>query len=69
LRGPSCERTRPRSAGCGLCCPGSKQQRDELPRTREGTLYRAGYGGRVHGRGNANAADRKQAEATNVRPA
>ena len=46
-----------------------KQQRDEAPRTRAGTLWQAGYGGRIRGRGNENAADQKQAEASNVRPA
>ncbi len=44
-----------------------RQQRDEPPRTREGTLYRPGESGRVHGRGDDNAADRKAAEASNTR--
>jgi short-subunit dehydrogenase len=46
-----------------------RQQRDEPPHAREGTLYRAGETGRVHGRGNENAADRKAARDSNVRPA
>ncbi len=46
-----------------------RQQRAEAPRSREGTLYRAGESGRIHGRGNANAADAAQAKAMNTRPA
>jgi hypothetical protein len=46
-----------------------RQQRDEAPRhPREGTLYRAGESGRIHGRGNANAADTADAKALNTRP-
>jgi short-subunit dehydrogenase len=44
-----------------------RQQRNEMPRSREGTLYRAGESGRVHGRGNANAADAQTAKALNRR--
>jgi len=44
-----------------------RQQRNEMPRSREGTLYRAGESGRVHGRGNANAADTQAAKALNTR--
>jgi NADP-dependent 3-hydroxy acid dehydrogenase YdfG len=46
-----------------------RQQRDEAPHAREGTLYRAGESGRIQGRGNANTTDTKQAEAMNTRPA
>lgn len=46
-----------------------RQQRDEPPRSREGTLYRPGESGRIHGRGNANAADTGEAKALNTRPA
>src|SRR3990167_2498121 len=45
-----------------------RQQRNEPPRTREGTLYTAGETGLVYGRGNQNAADTDQAMALNVRP-
>ena len=44
-----------------------RQQREEAPHAREGTLYRAGESGRIHGRGNENAADRKAAMASNTR--
>ncbi len=46
-----------------------RQQRNEAPHSREGTLYAAGQSGRVHGRGNENAADRQAARASNVRSA
>jgi NADP-dependent 3-hydroxy acid dehydrogenase YdfG len=46
-----------------------RQQRDEAPHAREGTLYRAGESGRVRGRGNVNTTDTAQAEAMNTRPA
>jgi NADP-dependent 3-hydroxy acid dehydrogenase YdfG len=46
-----------------------RQQRDEPPHSREGTLYRAGESGRIHGRGNENAADTTQARESNVHPA
>ena len=47
-----------------------RQQRDEAPQhSREGTLYRAGESGRIHGRGNENAADSKVARESNTRPA
>ena len=46
-----------------------RQQREEAPHAREGTLYRAGESGRVHGRGNDNAADPKKAKASNTREA
>jgi short-subunit dehydrogenase len=45
-----------------------RQQRDEAPQSREGTLYRAGECGRVKGRGNDNAADSAQARESNRRP-
>jgi short-subunit dehydrogenase len=44
-----------------------RQQREEAPHAREGTLYRPGESGRIHGRGNDNAADTKQAKASNTR--
>jgi len=46
-----------------------RQQRDEPPHEREGTLYRAGESGRIHGRGDQNAADRKEARDSNLRTA
>ena len=46
-----------------------RQQRDEPPHTREGTLYRPGESGRTHGRGGENAAKRSEAAASNTRPA
>ena len=46
-----------------------RQQRDEAPHTREGTLYRAGESGRIRGRGNQNTADTDQAKQSNVRQA
>jgi NADP-dependent 3-hydroxy acid dehydrogenase YdfG len=46
-----------------------RQQRDEAPHSREGTLYRAGESGRIRGRGNENSADSKAARESNVRPA
>jgi short-subunit dehydrogenase len=45
-----------------------RQQRNEAPRTRRGTLYEAGEDGRTHGRGNENAADPAVARRANVRP-
>jgi short-subunit dehydrogenase len=45
-----------------------RQQRNEPPRAREGTLYQAGETGLVYGRGNQNAADKDEAMALNVRP-
>ena len=45
-----------------------RQQRNEPPRAREGTLYQAGETGLVYGRGNQNAADKNEAMALNVRP-
>ncbi len=45
------------------------QQRAEPPRTPEGTLYRGGESGRIHGRGDDNAADPEAAMAANRRPA
>jgi NADP-dependent 3-hydroxy acid dehydrogenase YdfG len=44
-----------------------RQQRDEAPHSREGALYEASEDGRTKGRGNENAADAKQAKASNVR--
>lgn len=46
-----------------------RQQRNEPPHTREGTLYRRGESGRIYGRGDDNAADPKKAAAANTRPA
>ncbi len=50
-----------------------RQQRDEAPHAREGTLYEAGEtvatAGQTHGRGDDNAADPKQAKQSNVRAA
>lgn len=45
-----------------------RQQRNEVPHARDGTLYRAGESGRIHGRGDQNKADPTQARQTNVRP-
>jgi short-subunit dehydrogenase len=44
-----------------------RQQRDEPPHAREGTLYTASEDGRIHGRGNENAADKSEAMESNVR--
>jgi short-subunit dehydrogenase len=47
-----------------------KQQRDEPPRHElQGSLYKPTEDGRTHGRGNENAADKKEAMQSNVRPA
>jgi short-subunit dehydrogenase len=45
-----------------------RMQRAEAPHARGGTLFEPCYSGRVHGRGNANPADRRQAQASNIRP-
>lgn len=45
-----------------------RQQRAEAPHAREGTLYRAGESGRIHGRGNENAAPSREAKERNARP-
>jgi short-subunit dehydrogenase len=45
-----------------------RQQRDEPPHSREGTLYQAGESGRTKGRGNENTADSDRARQSNVRP-
>jgi hypothetical protein len=45
-----------------------KQQRDEPPRTHEGTLYEAGQSGRIRGRGDENAAKPELAGSLNTRP-
>ncbi len=45
-----------------------RQQREEVPHCREGALYEGGASGNVHGRGQQNRADPKQARQTNVRP-
>ena len=45
-----------------------RQQRDEIPREREGTLFRAGESGRVHGRGDQHAANAREAREANLRP-
>jgi short-subunit dehydrogenase len=44
-----------------------RQQRAEPPHAREGNLYRPSESGRVHGRGNENAAPMKEAKQSNVR--
>ncbi len=44
-----------------------RQQRAEAAHAREGTLYRPGEDGRVHGRGNQNAAPSREAKQSNVR--
>jgi short-subunit dehydrogenase len=44
-----------------------RQQRAEAPHAREGTLYRPGESGRIHGRGNDNAADSASARRSNTR--
>ena len=46
-----------------------RQQRDEPPHSREGTLYRGGESGRVRGRGNENAASTGEARRANLRSA
>jgi len=46
-----------------------RQQRDEAPHPRDGTLYRAGHGGRTRGRGNQNTTDTARAKALNTHPA
>lgn len=46
-----------------------RQQREEAPHDRAGTLYRPGESGRIHGRGNDSAADTDEAKALNTRPA
>jgi short-subunit dehydrogenase len=46
-----------------------RQQRDEPPHSREGTLYEAGESGRTKGRGNENTADSDEAKRSNVRSA
>jgi len=46
-----------------------RQQRDEAPHSRDGTLYEAGHAGRVRGRGNENTTDTQRAEAMNTHPA
>ena len=43
-----------------------RQQRQEAPHAREGTLYRGGESDRIYGRGSENAADRKAAMASNT---
>ncbi len=45
-----------------------RQQRDEVPHARDGTLYRAGESGRIRGRGDQHAADTKEAREANLRP-
>jgi short-subunit dehydrogenase len=45
-----------------------RQQRDEAPHSRQGTLYQGGEAGRIRGRGNQNAADPGQARELNARP-
>lgn len=44
-----------------------RQQRNEAPWARHGTLYQAGESGRIRGRGNQNAADTGQAMQSNLR--
>jgi short-subunit dehydrogenase len=43
-----------------------RQQRAEPPHHHEGTLYRGGESGRVHGRGNENAEQASRARKANV---
>ena len=45
-----------------------RQQRDEASHDRDGTLFRAGESGRIHGRGDQHAADAREAREANVRP-
>lgn len=45
-----------------------RQQRNEVPHSRQGRLYQASESGRIHGRGNAFKADPDRARQTNVRP-
>lgn len=45
-----------------------RQQREESPQAREGTLYEAGESGRTRGRGDENAASPKEAKQSNTRP-
>jgi len=44
-----------------------RQQRAEAPTARAGTLYRPSEDGRVHGRGNENAAPAREAKQSNLR--
>ena len=44
-----------------------RQQREEAPHARDGTLYEAGESGRTRGRGGENAAPRKEAKQSNTR--
>ena len=44
-----------------------RQQRDEVPHARSGTLYEAGESGRVRGRGNQNTTDTETATEMNTR--
>jgi hypothetical protein len=44
-----------------------RQQRDEPPRSQHGALVHGSESGRTHGRGNENAADKKEAMESNVR--
>ncbi len=46
-----------------------RQQRDEAPHATEGALFEAGGGGRVHGRGDENAAKSGDAKQQNLRTA
>lgn len=45
-----------------------RQQRNEVPHARDGTLYEAGETGLIYGRGQQNKADPDRARQTNVRP-
>jgi short-subunit dehydrogenase len=45
-----------------------RQQRNEPPHRREGALYEASHDGRIHGRGDENAADPALAERLNKHP-
>ncbi len=44
-----------------------RQQRNEVPRSRQGALYLPSQDGRVRGRGNQNPADSKEAMQSNTR--
>jgi short-subunit dehydrogenase len=46
-----------------------RQQRDEPSHATDGTLYEPGESGRVHGRGDENAAPSSDAKQSNLRPA
>jgi short-subunit dehydrogenase len=61
-------RTLPRIADAMAVAQIGRQQRDEAPHHRSGSLYTPSNDGRTRGRGNENAADFSTAKAANVRP-